>query len=108
MGDVGMCKRCSRCGQWKPLSEFNRQSAENKYKRQPYCRQCQHEYAKANYSPCGRSIAEIESASKEAREAYNELYTRYKDYRLSLDEFKGRFGNEDVESRMSFEFSLGF
>lgn len=101
------CKRCSRCGQWKPLSEYNMQSAESKFKRQPYCRQCQHEYAKENYSPCGRSISEVAQKSQENREAYNTLYRRYKEYKLTLADYATRFGNEGLEERMSFEFSLG-
>lgn len=100
-------KRCSRCKQWKPLSEFNVQSAENKFRRQPYCRQCQHEYARENYSPCGRSVSEIEQVSREKREAYNILYLRYRDYRMTLENYVSRFGGEGLEDRMSFEFSLG-
>lgn len=101
------CKRCSRCGQWKPLGEFNMQHDERRYQRQTYCRQCQHEYARENYTPCGRSLSEIESTSREHRRAYNILYTQYRQYRLALDDYKGKYGESGLEDRMSFEFSLG-
>lgn len=48
-------KRCSRCGESKPLEAFNK-SSKHKDGRQGYCRDCVAAYSK-EYWQCGRKPA---------------------------------------------------
>lgn len=103
------CKRCSRCHQYKSIYEFNMQNGEKTFRRQPYCRKCQHEYARENYAAAGGRIVRIvESDTKEERESYNELFSCYKRYRRTIDTYKEKYGGKGLEERLSFEYSLGF
>ena len=102
-------KRCSRCKRWLPLDAFNMQHGERKYRRQPYCRKCQHDYAKEKYVPMGgKTVSVIEKKSKEERDSYNELFILYKRYKDAAESFKGKYGCKGIEERLSFEYHLGF
>lgn len=68
-------KTCNRCGENKPLSEFNKKRASGV---QPYCRPCQSSYQKDNYE--GTRIARLENI-------YDNRKKRKTTIRLFLAEF---------------------
>jgi len=97
-----VCKRCARCGSFKPLSEYNYHTDDNTHA-QAYCRQCQKDYAR-EHSTGGR-VSVTTHTTREHQQAYGELYARYKAYRLALDSYTRK--HPDPTDRLSFEYNIG-
>lgn len=97
-------KRCSRCGQYKPLSQYNQHADTPLVHRQPYCRQCQREYYREHANTIGRSVGGTASSDTQ-RKAYAELYAYYKTYRHALEAYMKSFDNPT--ERLDFEYIMG-
>lgn len=51
---VPECKRCTKCGETKPLEEFNKRSGKSPDGRQYYCKPCNALYLKERYAKLSR------------------------------------------------------
>lgn len=93
-------KRCARCHKYKNIREFNYHAYTEITHRQPYCRDCQREYAREHSSHRASVRPEAQ------RSSYNELYAAYKAFRARFEAYKQSYG-DDPTDRLTLEYDLG-
>jgi Autographiviridae endonuclease VII len=85
-------KRCTKCGEVKPLDAFCRQKG-GRFGRHPRCRECRSVQEKERYW-ANRDQILAKQRSSSARKAYRRQAWRWKKYGMSREEYEARVASQ--------------